>query len=189
MPARVVPSSAATLESLTTIVPKAFDQAQNSTANHQKNFVALHKLHAEAAKVTETINNGDSIKLTGERAFEDVFVDMVSRVLSVKKGASQADRIVRFVGGFTKFVNEKGASCDRQMRSVRRVGLHCVVAAEQAKNQPKDDDDDDDDTPTSRFTTRLLRFLLKGFASKDKTVRYRVVHLVAEMVSSLGEIE
>ncbi|KAF7968330.1 hypothetical protein HWV62_30947 [Athelia sp. TMB] len=180
MPARVAPSSAATLESLATIVPKAFDQAQNSTANHQKNFVALHKLHAEAAKVTETINNGDSIKLTGERAFEDVFVDMVSRVLSVKKGASQADRIVRFVGGFTKFINEKGA--------IGGGGSHGVVAAEQAKNQPQDDDDDDD-TPTSRFTARLLRFLLKGFASKDKTVRYRVVHLVAEMVASLGEID
>lgn len=62
------------------------------------------------------------------------------------------------------------------------------VAAEQQKNQPKDDDDDDD-SPSSRFTTRLLRFLLKGFLAKDKTVRYRVVHLVAEMVSSLGEIE
>lgn len=108
MPARTVSSASATLESLSTTIPKAFDQAQTSTANHQKNFVALHKLHAEAANVTETINNGDSIKLTGERAFEDVFIEMVTRVLSVKKGASQADRIVRFVGGFTKFINEKG---------------------------------------------------------------------------------
>lgn len=115
--ARTAPSPATTLESLATSIPKAFDQAQTSTANHQKNFVALHKLHIESAKVTETINNGDSIKLTGERAFEDVFVDMVSRVLSVKKGASQADRIVRFVGGFTKFINEKGERpSDRRKR-------------------------------------------------------------------------
>jgi hypothetical protein len=54
------------------------------------------------------VDNGSSIKLTGERAFEDRFIEMVSRVLSVKKGASQADRIVRFVGGYTKFINEKG---------------------------------------------------------------------------------
>jgi condensin complex subunit 3 len=60
-------------------------------------------------------------------------------------------------------------------------------AAEQKKNQPYEDDDED--TPASRFTNRILRFLLKGFVAKDKTVRYRVVHLVAEMVASLGEIE
>jgi condensin complex subunit 3 len=60
---------------------------------------------------------------------------------------------------------------------------------EQRRNQPQDDDDDDEDTPTSRFTARLIRFLLKGFVAKDKTVRYRVVYLVAEMVACLGEIE
>ncbi|KIM91366.1 hypothetical protein PILCRDRAFT_810639 [Piloderma croceum F 1598] len=156
------------LDSLATSIPKAFEQAQISSANHQKNFVALHKLQADAAKHTESVNNGNSIKLTGERAFEDVFVDMVSRVLSVKKGASQADRIVRFVGSYTKFINEK--------------------VVEQRRNQTQDDDDDED-TPTSRFTARLIRFLLKGFVAKDKTVRYRVVHLVAEMVACLGEID
>src|ERR1700720_1224283 len=102
MPARTA-AKTSVLDSLTTLIPKAFDQAQGSAANHQKNFVVLHKLHLEAAKHTESVNNGDSIKLMGERAFEDMFVDMISRVLSVKKGASQADRIVRFVGGFIKF--------------------------------------------------------------------------------------
>jgi condensin complex subunit 3 len=109
MPSRTAPTTTtSTLDSLTISIPKAFDQAQSSTANHQKNFVALHKLHTDAAKHTESVDNGNAIKLIGERAFEDVFVEMVSRVLSVKKGASQADRIVRFVGGYTKFINEKG---------------------------------------------------------------------------------
>ena len=107
MPARNAPATLV-LDSLTTSIPKAFDQAQTSTANHQKNFVALHKIHSDAAKHTELVNNGSSIKLTGERAFEDVFIGMVSRILSVKKGALQADRIVRFVGGYTRFINEKG---------------------------------------------------------------------------------
>lgn len=65
--------------------------------------------------------------------------------------------------------------------------LTFASVAEQRKNQPQDDNDED--TPTSRFTARLIRFLLKGFVAKDKTVRYRVVHLVAEMVACLGEIE
>src|ERR1700691_78727 len=89
MPSRTAPTSSM-FDSLATTIPKAFDQAQTSTANHQKNFVALHKLHSDAAKHTESVDNGSSIKLTGERAYEDGFVEMVSRVLSVKKGASQA---------------------------------------------------------------------------------------------------
>jgi condensin complex subunit 3 len=98
----------ATLAELPSNISKVFEQAQASTANHQKNFVALHKLHSEAAQFTQSVNNGQGVKLTGERAFEDVFINMVARILVVKKGATQADRIVKFVGGYTKFTNEKG---------------------------------------------------------------------------------
>lgn len=111
MPSRtkaVKPTS--TLEQLPTLISKAFDQAQNSTANHLKNFAILHSLHTDAATLTEELNGGESLKLVGERAFEDAYLDCVTRVLGVKKGVGQADRIVRFVGGFTKYINEKGGS-------------------------------------------------------------------------------
>lgn len=49
--------------------------------------------------------------------------------------------------------------------------------------------DEDGETTASRFTAHLLKFLLKGFLSKDKSVRYRVLQIVAEMVSHLGEVE
>jgi condensin complex subunit 3 len=104
MPARVVFS----IDDLKTSIPRIFDQVQSTTANHQKNYVALHKLHVEAAKHTESIDNGTSIKLTGERVFEDMFIAMLSRALPIKKGASVVDRIIKFVGGYTKFINEKG---------------------------------------------------------------------------------
>lgn len=104
MPARV----AFTLDDLATNIPKIFDQVQTTTANHQKNYVALYKLHLEAAKHTESIQNGASIKLVGERAFENTFISMLSRAMPVKKGATVADRIIKFVGGYTKFINEKG---------------------------------------------------------------------------------
>ena len=94
-------------------LPKIFDQAQNTTANHQKNKVALHKLHKDAAAHVQSVQNGKSVKLIGERAFEDVFIDMVNHVLHVKKGAPLADRIVKFVGGYVRFMNEKGEDpCD-----------------------------------------------------------------------------
>jgi condensin complex subunit 3 len=103
MPARTKPASASDLVS---DIPQIFDQAQVTTANHQKNYVALHKLQSEAALQVE--QDKKQVRLTGERAFEDVFLQMVARFLPVKKGPSQVDRVVKFVGGYIKFVNEKG---------------------------------------------------------------------------------
>jgi condensin complex subunit 3 len=171
-------------ETLSTIIPKIFDQAQNTTANHQKNVVALHKVHIDAAAFTESVHNGKSIKLTGERLFEDTFIDLLCRVVVVKKGVSQADRIIKFVGAYTKYMNEKGSY---GLPSLLMVLDAARLAMEIKKGE--DDDDDDDDTTAARFVTRLLKFLLKGFLAKDKIVRYRCVHILTEMVSHLGEIE
>ena len=93
-----------------TAIPKAFEQAQSSSANHQKNFIALHKIHIDAASKTESIPGRHATKLVGERAFEDCFIDMVNRVLVLKKGTTVADRIVKFVAGYIKFLNAKCAS-------------------------------------------------------------------------------
>lgn len=107
MPARV--TTAPVLEILTSAIPKAFEQAQSSSANHQKNFIALHKIHLEAAAKIETAQAGQAIRLVGERAFEDCFIDMINRVLVVRRGTSVADRAVKFVAGYIKFLNAKGA--------------------------------------------------------------------------------
>ncbi|PFH49328.1 hypothetical protein AMATHDRAFT_147847 [Amanita thiersii Skay4041] len=157
------------LQELETAVPRIFDQAQVSTANHQKNFVALYKLHTEAAQHTETVKNGRGVKLVGERKIEEIFTLMLLRILPLKKGTSPADRIVKFVGGYVKFLNDK--------------------AAEEKNLVENPDEDEDEDTTASRFTARLLTFLLKGFVSKEKSVRYRVLSTVAEMVSHLGAID
>lgn len=42
------------------------------------------------------------------RSFEEAFKRMMYQCLQVKKGEAVADRIVKFVGNYTKFVNEKG---------------------------------------------------------------------------------
>ncbi|KAJ7671638.1 nuclear condensing complex subunit [Mycena polygramma] len=154
MPARTLP-----VVDLPTAVPRIFDQVQTSTANHQKNFVALHKLHLEAAKR----------ELPGEREFETLFFSLLARVLPVKKGTTTADRVVKFVGGYTKFVNER--------------------AADDKAEQEDDSDELDNDTTASRFTAKLLKLLLRGFQAKDKVVRYRVIFLAAEMIVDLGEMD
>lgn len=108
------------LSDLFTTISQIFDQAQTTLANHRKNCVTLCKLHLQAARIKQKVKstsaddddgNGDRVKLVGEKAFGDVFVDMVNRVLVVKKGGGtgSADRVVKFVGAYVKFVNEKGA--------------------------------------------------------------------------------
>ena len=74
--------------------------------------------------------------------------------------------------------------------SVNRCGyVYCIDASGVAAAEERGDKDDDEDTPASRFVARLLKHLLKGFLAKDKNVRYRVLQVVAEMISHLGEIE
>ena len=106
MPARV--RQPFSLDDLPSNVAKIFDQAQSTTANHQKNLVALYKLQTESATHTERVHRGKSLKLTGERTFQDAVLSMLARVLTVKKGASVADRIMKFTASYIKFMNEKG---------------------------------------------------------------------------------
>lgn len=110
MPARVLPArKTSVLDNLSTAIPKIFDQVQNSTSNHQKNQIALYKLQTQAADETQTVPSGK--KLAGERAFENVIIDMINRILVVKKAgnADPATRCLKFIGNYIKFIHTKGA--------------------------------------------------------------------------------
>lgn len=98
------------LESLSTSIPAIFDQAQISAATHRKNCVALYKLQVASADVVESMTRGRDaeVKLVGERAFSEIFLGMLNRVLIVKKSTPAADRIVKFVAAYVEFLNEKG---------------------------------------------------------------------------------
>lgn len=109
MPGRTLHAGAAALsDKVTTQVPRIFEQAQTSIANHQKNLVALHKLQTEAAQCTEEVRKGRGVRLVGEKIFEEAILNILTRVLPLKKGVTPADRVVKFIGGYVKFVNEKG---------------------------------------------------------------------------------
>lgn len=165
-------------------LPKIFEQAQISTANHQKNFVALNKLHNAAASVTAALQNGVDAQLTGERAFEDLFISMIMRILPVKKGATVVDRVVKFVAGYVKFISEKGENSNP--RNQHHDNSETMSSIEK---QAAESNGEEEETPTSRFVTRLIKYLLKGMEAKDKNIRFRVLQLIAEIVSSIGELE
>lgn len=93
-------------DSLPLLVPPIFDQAQGSVANHRKNAGNLRKIQEQCASITEETDKG--IRLIGERAFNSLFVDMVNRVLPIKKGVTVADRIVKFVATFVELTTAQG---------------------------------------------------------------------------------
>lgn len=104
----MAPKSSFSLDTLHDAVADVFNQVQGSLANHRKNCVNLYKLHVQAAGHIES-NSKATVKLVGEQAFARVFLDMVTRVLTVKKGVTSADRIIKFIGSYVKYINEKGS--------------------------------------------------------------------------------
>ncbi|KAG6889138.1 hypothetical protein C0995_003498 [Termitomyces sp. Mi166 len=162
-------------DNLTELVAAIFDQAQLSLANHRKNCVALYKLHHQAAAVTQTGNNRAVVRRVGERKFIDLFIGMVNRVLVVKKGPATADRVVRFIGSYVKFINEKAAA--EKEKALKKSTSSISARLE----------DDVDDTIASRFVVRLLNWLLEGFLAKNKIVRYRCVSIVEDTYNLLKE--
>ncbi|KAL0578384.1 chromosome condensation complex Condensin, subunit G [Marasmius crinis-equi] len=171
----MAPRQNISLEDIPSQIAAKFDEAQSSVANHRKNCVALYKLHVQASRIIQPAKKGKAVELIGENTFDDAFVDMVNRVLDVKKGAF-ADRIVKFVGAYVKFVNEKVA----EEKAAQDAG-----PSDSASTQNRDDEE----TLASRFVALLLQHLFQGFQAKNKVVRQRAVHLVAEMMTNIGEID
>ncbi|EAL23115.1 hypothetical protein CNBA6400 [Cryptococcus deneoformans B-3501A] len=151
---------------LPSLLPPIFDQAQQSTANHRKNIVYLRKIHEQCASIVEEMSD-DRIKLTGEKAFNNIFFDMVNRVLTVKKGVAVADRVVKFVANYVSY----------------------CTGTDAANKHEDEDDEEEADTPASRFVVRLLRHLLGGIEAKDKNVRFRVTLMIVSMINGLGEMD
>lgn len=176
------------LETLEAAIPSIFDQVQLSTANHRKNCTALHKLSLQAATVRHSSKDGRTVKLVGEKLFCNIFLDMTARVLATRKGCVAADRVIKFIGSYIQFALQKGAFPVYIENNVFRLLMNPDFIAAQL-NAKKPEDDDADNVPAVRFTSRLLKWLLQGFNAKDKTVRLRVVSLVAEMIGHLDEIE
>jgi condensin complex subunit 3 len=114
MPGKITrPEKEALKAKIWTDMSKIFDQVGASITNHGKNFVALYKIHIDAAQRTEKVHNGRHVRLVGEGCFEDRFAHSLLRALPQKRGMSEADRVIKFTGGYIRFVNEKGVfECD-----------------------------------------------------------------------------
>jgi condensin complex subunit 3 len=106
--ARPRASSASYLQSLPFLLGPIFDQVQNTVANHRKNLVSLRNIQEQCSGITEVGPRG--VRAIGEKAFNAVFIDMVNRILPVKKGVAVADRAVKFVASYVAYTTEQGQS-------------------------------------------------------------------------------
>ena len=90
-----------------------FSQVQDNVQNHQKNQVALYKLHFEA-QGTAKLCEGTKKPQTGEDFFRDVFIERLSYILDYPRKPlyNKVDRLVQFIGSYVKYMNEKGAWLD-----------------------------------------------------------------------------
>ncbi|KAJ3557242.1 hypothetical protein NM688_g1572 [Phlebia brevispora] len=152
-------------------VRSIFDQVQTSTANHKKNCVTLYKLHVEATSASQNLKEG---KLPhGEDVFDNIFLDMVSRVLTVKKGSQNANRVVLFIVVYVKFILDKEHTTKPGPSSRPVKGVKAGYETSMG----------------SRFVSNLLSYIVAGFQSKDKVVRFRCVNITAELIAKVDTLD
>lgn len=171
------------IASLPTVIPTIFEQVQHTTANHRKNLVSLRKIQEQCSLITETTSAGQ--RLTGEKAFRSAFIDMLNRVLPVKKGVAVADRVVKFVASYVAYTTEQGEFYPSN--ASKQIGIGPLLIWTDLASRTEEQEDIE--TPYTRFVTRLLRHLLAGMEAKDKNVRFRVTLLVVAMVNGIGEMK
>ena len=85
-----------------------FTAAQHSVSQHRKLINNTHALFLKCAKVTTTSEDGESIRLSGEKLFGESWRSMAVHALGIKKGVDQADKVVKFMAGFIGFAVEYG---------------------------------------------------------------------------------
>jgi condensin complex subunit 3 len=158
--------------SLRTRIVQVFSDAQKTTATQRKLVVTLRKIQEEvcfepptqkARKAREDEDDEDDFD---EQHFNQEVIRNILRVMNVKKSEPIGDRVVRFVTLFLKYASEKDQ-----------------------KNAAAANEDASEPTPSSRLNTQVLSTLLRFFASKDKTVRFRAVQMVTQMLNSLQQID
>lgn len=184
-------------------IAQVFQDAQNSYVGHRKYLTILKKIQQRA------------FELGNEDDFNLCFCRLVNKVLPVKKSEDVADRIVKLVANFASSLqkddeNKKMSATKKEIDNGKKNQKPLEEKATdylentndesndqqaiQEKEKDEDEldvnnDEEDTDAVVSRFINYLVHHLLRGIESKDKNVRYRVMHLISLLMNTLKEIE
>ncbi len=145
-----------------------------------KNIVSLHRIHLKVSSITEPASGG-RVRPIGEKAFNEIFVGCLDRVLPIKKGVPNADRICKFVAGYVTYAQEQFRLQARADKAEARKAA--------GESEEEDEDEEEEDTTATRFTNLLLKHLLKGFVSKNKNVRLRCCGCIALLINGLEAVD
>lgn len=94
---------------ITRTLSSVLEQAQRTSSTHRKNLIILYKLFTACSKHTEELGGGRGTRLVGEKWFVDAFKNQaINRILVIRKGVVQADRVVKFLCGFISHAVQEG---------------------------------------------------------------------------------
>jgi condensin complex subunit 3 len=92
------------LSSIPLFIPQIFQDVQKTVSNHRKNAVVLRKFQAQCSNYNKA-NHSDNF---GENEFNKEFVKNVNKILPVKKGQANVERVIAFIATFVNYCHEKG---------------------------------------------------------------------------------
>ncbi|RYP12700.1 hypothetical protein DL765_007200 [Monosporascus sp. GIB2] len=148
-----------------------FRDAQKTTATHRKLVVTLRKIHETCCYEPTRPNKPPSSPSKtdfDEGDFNNEFTRCVLRVMPVKKSEGAGDKVIRFVGLFLRYANDK----DNELLGENDVD---------ASTMPE--------TPSTRLTTQVMETILPLLTAKDKFVRFRSTQLISHIINSLDAID
>lgn len=92
-------------------IAQIFDDAQSTTATQRKLQTLLRKIQERCCfepPESKKKKKAQQEEEFGEEDFNNEVVRCLLRVLNVKKGAQEGDRVIKFLGLFLKNASEKG---------------------------------------------------------------------------------
>lgn len=143
-----------------------FADAQRTVASHRKLVIKLRKL--QEACCYEPTSQRDGADESQEELFGHEFTRCVLRLMPIKKSESAGEKLVRFVGLFLRYANDKDAELSPEASEDTQIMV---------------------ETPSTRLTSQVTSTVLPLMSAKDKFVRYRATQLISHIVNSLDSID
>ncbi|CAG8669095.1 15760_t:CDS:10 [Dentiscutata erythropus] len=111
---------------LSAIIPQIFQDCQKSTTNHRKNAIALRKVQMKCSSYRSTNNGSSNNRLDNEHVFNTEFIRNLNKILPVKKGQTNSERVIKFVASFVAFSCEK----DKELLRNQNDSTHLLKGIE-----------------------------------------------------------
>lgn len=157
-----------TFSSIANAINQVFNDAQTTLSGHKKDVILLRRIQLRAIQTGE------------EEQFNFHFTKTISRCLKLRKGEQCGDRIAKFCSLFVSTMVKQESGKPTTRPDLRQTS--------ESDSDISDIEHEKESIPCE-FIDYLVRHLLRGIESKFKDVRYRIVQLLAYLVSHITEMD